>query len=82
MTKTVIEMARSVGATAYTNRHYQDRPTHTFTVDQLEAFAALVAEAKRMFDEGVVIVGHMREQIAEETKRADALAETVAVMRV
>ena len=45
--KTVIEMARSVGATAYTNRHYPDRPTHTFNVDQLEAFAELVrAEAK------------------------------------
>ena len=40
--KTVIEMARSVGATAYTNRHYPDRPTHTFNVDQLERFAELV----------------------------------------
>jgi hypothetical protein len=40
--KTVIEMARSVGATAYTNRHYPDRPTHTFNVDQLERFAEIV----------------------------------------
>jgi predicted amidohydrolase YtcJ len=40
--KTVIEMARSVGATAYTNRHYPDRPTHTFNVDQLERLVELV----------------------------------------
>ena len=40
--KTVIEMARSAGATPYTNRHYPDRPTHTFNVDQLERFADLV----------------------------------------
>ncbi len=51
--KTVIEMARSVGATAYTNRHYPDRPTHTFNVDQLEAFAELVRadERKPLTDE-------------------------------
>ena len=45
--KTVIEMAREAGATPYTNRHYPDRPTHTFTVDQLERFAAFVAAAER-----------------------------------
>ena len=45
--KTVIEMARSVGATAYTNRHYPDRPTHTFNVDQLEDFAEIVRAAER-----------------------------------
>jgi len=35
---------------------------------QIEAFAALVAdaEAKRMHDEGMVTVGHMRQQIAAE----------------
>ena len=46
--KTVIEMARSVGATAYTNRHYPDRPTHTFNVDQLERFAELVRADERV----------------------------------
>lgn len=45
--KTVIEMARSVGATAYKNRHYPDRPTHTFTVDQLEHFAELARADER-----------------------------------
>lgn len=42
--KTVIEMAREVGATPYTNRHYPDRPTHTFSVDQLQRFANLLLE--------------------------------------
>jgi hypothetical protein len=45
--KTVIEMARSVGATAYTNRHYPDRPTHTFNVDQLERLVELVRADER-----------------------------------
>lgn len=45
--KTLTDMGRSVGATAYKNRHYPDRPTHTFTVDQLEAFAALVRMQER-----------------------------------
>ena len=40
--KTVIEMAREAGATPYTNRHYPDRPTHTFTIEQLERFAELI----------------------------------------
>ena len=44
--KTVIEMAREAGATPYTNRHYPDRPTHTFNPEQLERFAALVASEK------------------------------------
>lgn len=49
----------------------------------LERFAALVAdaEAKRIHDEGMVTVGHMREQIGAETKRADALAAVVAKLR-
>lgn len=60
--KTVIEMARSVGATAYTNRHYPERPTHTFSVDQLERFAELVR-----LDE--------REQIAQMIEGAPPLVE-------
>lgn len=45
--KTVIEMAREAGATPYTNRHYPERPTHTFTVEKLERFAALVRADER-----------------------------------
>jgi hypothetical protein len=40
----IIRMAREVGATPYTNRHYPDRPTHTFNPEQLERFAARVAQ--------------------------------------
>jgi hypothetical protein len=40
--KDIIEMAREVEATPYTNRHYPDKPTYTFTVEKLERFAALV----------------------------------------
>lgn len=43
----IIRMAREAGATPYTNRHYPDRPTHTFNPEQLERFAALVAAAER-----------------------------------
>ena len=45
--KTVIEMARGVKATAYTNRHYPDRTTYTFGPEQLEAFAELVRADER-----------------------------------
>ena len=41
----VIELAKQAGASRYTNRHYPDRPTHTFTVEQLELFATLVRNA-------------------------------------
>jgi hypothetical protein len=40
----IIRMAREAGATPYTNRHYPERPTHTFNPEQLERFAALVAQ--------------------------------------
>jgi hypothetical protein len=43
----IIKLAREAGATPYTNRHYPDRPTHTFNVDQLERFAELVASQER-----------------------------------
>lgn len=43
----VLSMAREVGATPYTNRHYPDRPTHTFNSEQLERFAALVSKQER-----------------------------------
>ena len=40
----IIRMAREAGATPYTNRHYPDRPTHTFDPEQLERFAARIAK--------------------------------------
>jgi hypothetical protein len=43
----VIEMAREVNATAYTNRHYPDRTTYTFGPEQLKAFAELVRADER-----------------------------------
>ena len=52
----IIRMAREAGATPYTNRHYPDRPTHTFNVEQLERFfqaayaAGAAAERKVIMD--------------------------------
>jgi len=43
----IIRMAREAGAAPYTSRHYPDRTTHTFSPNQLERFAALVAAAER-----------------------------------
>jgi hypothetical protein len=45
--RTTIDMAREAEATRYVNRHYPDRPTHTFTVDQLAQFVALVRADER-----------------------------------
>lgn len=42
----IIRMAKEAGATRYTSRHYPDRPTHTFTVEQLDAL--LAAERERI----------------------------------
>ena len=43
----IIQMAREAGAMPYTNRHYPDRPAHAFGIEQLERFAALVADAAK-----------------------------------
>lgn len=40
----LIRLARQTGATPYTNRHYPDQPTHTFTIEQLREFARLVQQ--------------------------------------
>ena len=40
----ITRMAREAGATPYTNRHYPDRPTHTFNIEQLERFSKLVRD--------------------------------------
>lgn len=45
MKEQVIELAKQAGASRYTNRHYPDRPTHTFTVEQLETYTKLVRNA-------------------------------------
>lgn len=54
----IIRMAREAGF----------NPQSLHMESRLASFAALVAdaEAKRMFDEGMVTVGHMREQIGAE----------------
>ncbi len=43
----------------------------------VERFAKLIAdaEAKRMFEEGMVTVGHMRQQIAAEREACARIAE-------
>jgi hypothetical protein len=43
----IIRMAREAGAAPYTNRHYPDRTTHTFSPDQLERFAELIRADER-----------------------------------
>jgi hypothetical protein len=35
-----IALAKEVGATAYTNRHFPDRPFMTFSPEQLDSFVA------------------------------------------
>jgi len=47
MTKSTIEMAREVKATAYTSRHYPDCTTYTFNPEKLKAFAELVRADER-----------------------------------
>ena len=64
--KTVIEMAREVQATAYTNRHYPDRTTYTFGPEQLEAFAELVRADER---------ARMAEQPAQQEQHMSGLTK-------
>jgi hypothetical protein len=68
----IIKWAREAGF-MFCEESYKHRPNCLFyggyAVDeQLQRFAVLVedAQAKRMHDEGMVTVGHMREQIAAE----------------
>ena len=50
-------------------------------LDDLERFAALVAdaEAKRMHSEGMVTVGHMRQQIAAEREACAKVCDEYSV---
>jgi hypothetical protein len=54
--------------------------THKEVQPEIEAFAKLVsdAEAKRMQDEGMVTIGHMREQVAKKRERVIAAATKLA----
>ena len=45
MTKSIIELAREAGASAYANRHYPDQPYMTFSPEKLEAFATAIKAA-------------------------------------
>jgi hypothetical protein len=60
----IIRMAREAGLGFL----FED---HLLVHDELQCFAALVAdaEAKRMHAEGMVTVGHMRQQIAAERNK-------------
>lgn len=40
----LIALAREAGASRYTNRHYPDRPTHTFNLGGLHRFVRLVMD--------------------------------------
>jgi thymidylate synthase len=40
-----IVLAKEVGATTYTNRHYPDRPFMAFSPEQLDAFVAALSPA-------------------------------------
>ncbi len=63
-TNDIIRMARE--ADIDWHKHWNDDESN-----RLEVFAALVedAQAKRMHEEGMVTVGHMREQIAAERNK-------------
>jgi hypothetical protein len=65
----IIRMAREAGMLTWLN------PPEDVT-ERFERFAALVAdaEAKRMHAEGMVTVGHMRQQIAAEREACAAVA--------
>jgi hypothetical protein len=67
----ILRMAKEAGATPYTNRHYPDRPTHTFTVEQLERFfhmaqAAAVEQERKEF--AVHAIDIARKAIEERDK--------------
>lgn len=72
----IIRMAREAGfCHDINNGIYLCAPMH------IERFAALVsdAEAKRIHDEGMVTVGHMREQIAAEREACAQTCEQAGI---
>ncbi len=68
----IIQMAREAGMPFYWQ---SGEVAH---LDQLKRFVALVAdaEAKRIHNEGMVTVGHMREQIAAEREACANLLDS------
>jgi hypothetical protein len=64
----IIRMAREAGCIPVRHPEYDNDVQVFATPDELERFASLVAdaEAKRMHAEGMVTVGHMRQQIAAQ----------------
>ena len=74
----IIRMAREAGFPFNKYGLLQGDDDNEIDADaMLERFAALVAdaEAKRIYDEGMVTVGHMREQIAAEREACAKVAD-------
>jgi hypothetical protein len=69
----IIRMAREAGF------HVGDQFVAGASHDDLERFAAIVAdaEAKRIYEEGMVTVGHMREQILAEREACAQLCDEI-----
>jgi hypothetical protein len=67
----IIAMARQAGCIPVRHPEYDNDVQVFATPDELERFASLIAdaEAKRMHAEGMVTVGHMRQQIAAERNK-------------
>ena len=76
----LIQMAREAGIEeAYSLQH--DQVLVHFKNGSLERFADMVsdAEAKRIHDEGMVTVGHMREQIAAEREACAQVCDEASI---
>jgi hypothetical protein len=75
----IIRMAREAG-------WHDELLSVSFTTPLLERFAALVAdaEAKRMHAEGMVTVGHMRQQIAAQRQplTKERIGQIIAQCRI
>jgi hypothetical protein len=77
----IIKWAREAGA-----ERNPDFPDWSFEDDQLERFAAIVedAQAKKMHAEGMVTVGHMRQQIAAQRQplTKERIGQIIAQCRI
>jgi len=73
----IIRMAREAGFLIDGVQEFVFARSSFHFTDELTAFAALVAdaEAKRIHDDGMVTVGHMREQIAAEREACAKVCE-------
>ena len=74
----IIRMAQEAGWIIRDDLHYMDHQAmQDALIERIERFAALVAdaEAKRIHDEGMVTVGHMRERIAAERESCAQVCE-------